>query len=101
MSLGADADEDEPTGINGLREHPLNHLRRMSAQQGLDVPHRLIGDVEVVLHPDDCVKARRTDERELARQDLTFLASGSGWDGRTMPGNVPVAMGSGNGLKEG
>ena len=38
------------TRIHGLREHALDQVRRVSCQQGLDVPHRLLGYVQVVLH---------------------------------------------------
>lgn len=40
----------ERTALHGLLEHAVDHVRAMSRQQGLDVSHRLLGDVEVVVH---------------------------------------------------
>ena len=70
------------TRIDGLSEHPLDDLRRVPAQQGLDVSHRLVGDVDGVVHGDEWVRARRGGSGAVARQVGTFLAGGAaGSDG--------------------
>ncbi len=41
------------TRVHGLREHPLDEVWRMPREQSLDVLHRLLGDVVVVVHCGD------------------------------------------------
>lgn len=36
------------TAIHGLLEHALDHVWTMPRQQGLDVSHRVLGDIEIV-----------------------------------------------------
>lgn len=75
------------TAVHCLLEHPMDHVGAMSRQQGLDVSHRLLWDVHVVVH--------------VGERDSDYLpvgVDGSGSDGavhslRVLPGGTSSLRG--------
>jgi hypothetical protein len=48
--VNSENQKTRPTRLESLRKHALDEMWRVSCQQSVDVSHRLVGDVEVVLH---------------------------------------------------
>lgn len=64
----------EPTTLQSLLEHSLDHIRAVPCQQRLDMPHGLLRDLYIVLHVAGGVEAWSTGKRGLEQCSLTFLA---------------------------
>ena len=77
------------TTLHCLLEHPVDHVWAMSRQQGLYVPHRLLWDVEAVVHVGG----------QLGGDDLPMDVGGSDGAAHSSAGPVlPVRSSGNNGL---
>ena len=75
-------EENQRTRVHCLGEHALDHVRGMACEEGLDVLHRLLWDVVVVVHGGQCCDGAVPQGRARNRRS----AGGGGGGAGRVPG---------------